>query len=76
MSAPRGSRPKVKIGISLDPELYEWIVARTEIGGEFASVSHAIERCLVFYRRSIENAQDAPEEEPEPHTTRERAVRT
>lgn len=47
----RGSRPKVKIGISLDADLYEWIVARTGTGGEFASISHAIERCVVSYQR-------------------------
>lgn len=53
MSMPRGSRPKVKIGISLDPDLYEWIVARTGTGGEFASISHAIERSVYLYQRSV-----------------------
>lgn len=51
MSPPR-ARPKVKIGISLDADLYDWILERSGTGGEFASISHAIERCVVAYQRS------------------------
>lgn len=52
MSSPR-ARPKVKIGISLDADLYDWIVARSGTGGEFASISHAIERCVVQFQRTM-----------------------
>lgn len=50
---PRVStRPKVKIGISLDADLYDWLLERTHPGGEFASISHAVERCVVHYQRT------------------------
>lgn len=51
MPPPRVSRPKVKIGVSIDAELYEWILQRTGPGGEFASVSHALERALATYQQ-------------------------
>ena len=46
----RIQRPKVKIGISLDAELYEWLRRNTGVGNEFASISHAIERTVARYQ--------------------------
>lgn len=63
----RASRPKVKIGISLDADLYDWIVARTGTGGEFASISHAIERCVVAYQRGLADARRGHEHADESH---------
>lgn len=53
MTPPRPGRPKVKIGVSLDAELYEWVLQRIGPGGEFASVSHALERALAVYQQDI-----------------------
>ena len=65
MSPPRAGRPKVKIGVSLDAELYEWILERIGPGGEFASVSHALERALAAYQRDSARR--------DPHTGRGKA---
>ena len=46
----RSARPKVKIGISMDADLYEWLLRNTGVGNEFASVSHAIERSVAKYQ--------------------------
>lgn len=46
----RIQRPKVKIGISLDADLYEWLRKNTGVGNEFASISHAIERTVARYQ--------------------------
>lgn len=56
-----GARPKVKIGISLDADMYDWIAARTGPGREFASVSHAIERAVALLQeRSNEPVRAQP----------------
>lgn len=54
MGRPRigGGRPKVKIGISLDAELYAWIAERTGPGREFSSISHGIERSIAQYQHA------------------------
>lgn len=68
MPPPRPpSRPKVKIGISLDAGLYEWLAARTGVGGEFASISHAIERCIAAYQRAEAMSHAAHEDRPDEH---------
>ena len=59
----RGAKPKVKIGISMDADLYEWLRAHTGAGGEFASISHAIERTVARYQNEAErekHQQPAP----------------
>lgn len=68
MPSYRGHRPKVKIGISLDPEVYEWLAARTGPGGEFASISHAIERCVVQYQRKLERSSHPHDATGSAHT--------
>lgn len=49
---PRGTRhgKKVKLAITLAPELHEWLTEQTVTGGRYASMSHAIERALVLMR--------------------------
>jgi len=49
----RQARPKVKIGISLDADLYEWLQENTGVGQDFASISHAIERIVARYRTEL-----------------------
>lgn len=67
MGSPR-ARPKVKIGISLDADLYDWILERTGTGGEFASISHAIERCVVAYQRNLPEAPRRHDTDTPAHT--------
>ena len=51
MARPRASHePKVKVGISLDPVLHAWAVARVGEGRMFATMTHAIERGLARLR--------------------------
>lgn len=48
------SGTKVKLGITVDPDIYRWIEARTGPGREFASVSHAFERAAALMRTAEE----------------------
>lgn len=50
MARAQRPKPKVKIGISIDPELYDWLLQRTGSGREFASISHAVERSVAQYQ--------------------------
>ena len=52
----KAPRAKEKISVSLDADLYAWVVARTGAGKEFASVSHALERGL----RTLQDLEAAP----------------
>lgn len=49
---PAGAAHGKKIGVSvtLDPALYEWAKERSGPGGQFASISHAVERGLALLR--------------------------
>jgi hypothetical protein len=40
------TKPKEKISVTIDQELYAWAVEHTGVGKEFASISHAVERSL------------------------------
>lgn len=40
--------PKVKVGVSIDPDLHAWAVARVGPGKEFSTLTHAIERGLAL----------------------------
>lgn len=48
-TSPTGER-KPKLTISPDPELLEWVRARTGPGKRFASVTHAVECGWVLLR--------------------------
>lgn len=65
---PTARKPKVKIGISLDAELYEWLRRHTGAGNEFASISHAIERSVARYQaeaaRRAEGHSKGPHDPP------------
>lgn len=41
---------KVRISVTISPEVYEWVSKRVGSSSEFASVSHAVERALVLLR--------------------------
>jgi hypothetical protein len=61
MARGTGARAKkVKIGISLDAELYEWLLARTGSGREFASISHAVARSVAQYQARAPAVAPAP----------------
>jgi hypothetical protein len=53
---PRGrmgsEKPKEKISISIDAELYDWVAKRTGPGKEFSSISHAMERGIASLQGS------------------------
>jgi Arc/MetJ-type ribon-helix-helix transcriptional regulator len=53
---PAGAAHGKKIGVSvtMDPALYEWVKARSSPGGQFASLSHAVERGLALLREHEE----------------------
>lgn len=46
----KGGQRKVKVGVSLDPALHAWAVARVGPGKEFSTLTHAIERGLALLR--------------------------
>ena len=61
-------KPKVKIGISLDADLYEWLRLHTGTGNEFASISHAIERSVARYQaEALRREQGQAKGPPEHH---------
>lgn len=52
MARPRiqGNGKKVKVGVSLDPDLYAWVVERTGPGKQYSSITHALERGIATLR--------------------------
>lgn len=54
-TAQRPTRRKVKVGVSLDPLLHAWAMARVGPGKEFSTLTHAIERGLALLQaRDVE----------------------
>ena len=53
MGRPKMDRRKIKTGITLDPELYDWVQSKIE-SKEFANLTHAVERGLILLREKIE----------------------
>jgi Arc/MetJ-type ribon-helix-helix transcriptional regulator len=54
----RAPRPKlhghkIRVSVTLSPEIYEWAAKRVGPGADFASLSHAIERALVLLRERV-----------------------
>ena len=66
--SPRGPRgPKVRIGISPDPTLLDWVDQNTGPGKRFATRTHAFEAgiaCLV--ERFSPRGDPAPTRKPQP----------
>ena len=75
MPKPRvpGTGSKIKLSITLDPTLFQWIEERTGPGKEFANVSHALERSIAITRmvlatdrRLVEDILQRPAEKKRP----------
>lgn len=41
---------KVKVSVSIDPDLCEWVESHARVGGRFGSFSHAVEQGLAALR--------------------------
>jgi hypothetical protein len=48
-----GGRNKIKTGVTIDPELFEWIQEKIKTK-EFSSITHAVERGLYLLRETME----------------------
>jgi len=53
MSRPKKERRKIKTGVTLDPELFDWIQSKIKTK-EFSNLTHAVERGLILLREKIE----------------------
>lgn len=53
MGRPKVERRKIKTGITLDPELFEWVQKKIEIK-EFSNLTHAIEKSLMLMREKMD----------------------
>lgn len=53
MGRPKVPQRKIKTGITLDPELFEWIQAKIKTK-EFSNLTHAVERGLHLLREKME----------------------
>ena len=53
MVRPKVKKRKIKTGITLDPDMYEWIQSKIKTK-EFSCVTHAVERGLVLLRQKLD----------------------
>jgi Arc/MetJ-type ribon-helix-helix transcriptional regulator len=54
---PRPHGKKIRSTVTISPDLYAWVEARTGSGREFGSISHAVERGLAALRREVEKKE-------------------
>ena len=52
MARPKVSRRKVKTGVTIDPDLFDWVQSKIE-SKEFANLTHAIEKGLLLLKEKI-----------------------
>jgi Arc/MetJ-type ribon-helix-helix transcriptional regulator len=53
MGRPKVSQRKIKTGITLDPELFDWIQSKIATK-EFSNLTHAVERGLLLLKEKME----------------------
>jgi Arc/MetJ-type ribon-helix-helix transcriptional regulator len=53
MVRPKVAKRKIKTGITLEPELYEWIQSKIKTK-EFQTLTHAVERGLYLLREKLD----------------------
>ena len=53
MGRPKVEQRKIKTGITLDPELFEWVQSKIKIK-EFSNLTHAIEKSLMLMREKMD----------------------
>jgi hypothetical protein len=54
MGRPKVKKRKIKTGITLDPEMYEWIQSKIKTK-DFSTLTHCVEKALFLLRKEIEN---------------------
>ena len=54
MARPKIERRKIKTSITLDPDLYNWILSNVE-SKEFANLTHAVEKGLLLLKSKMES---------------------
>ena len=53
MGRPKIGRHKVKTGITIDPDLFEWVQSKIA-SKEFANLTHAVEKGLLLLKEKME----------------------
>lgn len=52
MGRPKSDRHKVKTGVTIDPDLFDWVQSKIE-SKEFANLTHAIEKGLLLLKEKM-----------------------
>jgi hypothetical protein len=53
MGRPKVERRKIKTGITIDPDLFDWVQKKIEIK-EFSNLTHAIEKSLLLMKEKMD----------------------
>ena len=54
MVRPKTERHKVKTGVTIDPELFDWVQSKIK-SKEFANLTHAVEKGLLLLKAQTED---------------------
>ena len=54
MGRPKKARRKKKTGVTIDPDLYDWVMAKVK-AKEFANITHAVEKGLYLLKEQMES---------------------
>ena len=52
MARPKVERRKVKTGVTIDPELFDWVQSKIK-SKDFANITHAIEKGLLLLKEKM-----------------------
>lgn len=53
MVRPKKDRKKIKTGVTIDPDLYDWIQSRIDTK-DFSNLTHAVEKGLFLLKKKME----------------------
>jgi hypothetical protein len=53
MARPKKDRKKVKNGLTIDPDLFEWVQSKIETK-DFSTLSHAVNKALLLLKEKME----------------------
>jgi len=53
MVRPKKAKKKIKTGVTIDPDLYEWVQSRIETK-DFSNITHAVEKGLFLLKKQME----------------------
>lgn len=54
MVRPKVDRRKIKTGVTIDPDLFDWIQSKIETK-DFSTLSHAVNKALLMLKEKMEN---------------------